>query len=111
MTVAALGIFIYAGIGLLSMFLGGEFLDYAELEKVLPVSREMARYHAMLGVEIGLVLPLPQSCSPFTQTCPRGPPGGRPLICVFGQAMFEDGSILNDLFLERLNYFILRFFF
>ena len=54
MTVAALGIFIYAGIGLLSMFLGGEFLDYAELEKILPVSREMARYHAMLGVEIGV---------------------------------------------------------
>jgi len=54
LTVAALGIFIYAGIGLLPMFLGGEFLDYAELEKVLPVSREMARYHAMLGVEIGV---------------------------------------------------------
>jgi len=52
--VAALGILLYAGIGLLSMFLGGEFLDYAELEKVLPVSREMARYHAMLGVEIGV---------------------------------------------------------
>ena len=54
MLVAALGILLYAGIGLLSMFLGGEFLDYAELEKVLPVSREMARYHAMLGVEIGV---------------------------------------------------------
>lgn len=52
--VAALGIILYAGIGLLSMFLGGEFLDYAELEKVFPVSREMARYHAMLGVEIGV---------------------------------------------------------
>ena len=26
-----LGIFLYAGIGLLSMFLGGEFLDYSEL--------------------------------------------------------------------------------
>ena len=33
-----------------SMFLGGEFLD---LTKTLLVSREMARYHAMLGVEIG----------------------------------------------------------
>jgi len=54
MIVAALGIILYGGIGLLSMFLGGEFLDYAELEKVLPVSREMARYHAMLGVEIGV---------------------------------------------------------
>jgi multicomponent Na+:H+ antiporter subunit B len=52
--VAALGILLYAGIGVLSMALGGEFLDYAELEKVLPVSREMARYHAMLGVEIGV---------------------------------------------------------
>ena len=54
MIVAALGIILYGGIGLLSMFLGGEFLDYAELEKVLPVSREMARYHAMLGAEIGV---------------------------------------------------------
>lgn len=54
MTVAALGILIYAGIGLLSMALGGEFLDYAELHKILPVSPEMARYHAMLGVEIGV---------------------------------------------------------
>ena len=52
--VAALGIVLYAGIGFLSMLLGGEFLDYAELEKILPVSREMARYHAMLGVEIGV---------------------------------------------------------
>jgi multicomponent Na+:H+ antiporter subunit B len=54
--VAALGIVVYAGIGFLSMVLGGEFLDYAELQKVLPVSREMARYHAMLGVEIGVGL-------------------------------------------------------
>lgn len=51
---AGVGILIYAGIGLLSMLLGGEFLDYAELSHVLPVSREMARYHAMLGVEIGV---------------------------------------------------------
>tara|TARA_B100000161_G_scaffold262754_1_gene233058 strand:+ start:49 stop:798 length:750 start_codon:yes stop_codon:yes gene_type:complete len=54
--VAALGIVLYGGIGLLSMFLGGEFLDYAELANILPVSREMARYHAMLGVEIGVGL-------------------------------------------------------
>ena len=51
-----LGIFLYAGIGLLSMFLGGEFLDYSELANIFPVSREMARYHAMLGVEIGVGL-------------------------------------------------------
>jgi multicomponent Na+:H+ antiporter subunit B len=54
MGVAAAGILIYAGIGFFSMLLGGEFLDYAELERILPVSREMARYHAMLGVEIGV---------------------------------------------------------
>ena len=53
-TVAGLGILIYAGIGLASMFFGGEFLDYAHLAKILPVSPEMARYHAMLGVEIGV---------------------------------------------------------
>jgi multicomponent Na+:H+ antiporter subunit B len=52
--VAGLGILIYAGIGLFSMILGGEFLDYAHLAKILPVSPEMARYHAMLGVEIGV---------------------------------------------------------
>ena len=51
---AGVGILIYAGIGLLSMILGGEFLDYAELSRILPVSREMARYYAMLGVEIGV---------------------------------------------------------
>ncbi len=51
---AGVGILIYAGIGLLSMMLGGEFLDYAELSHILPVSPEMARYHAMLGVEIGV---------------------------------------------------------
>ena len=50
------GIFLYAGIGLLSMFLGGEFLDYSELANIFPVRREMARYHAMLGVEIGVGL-------------------------------------------------------
>ena len=31
-----------------------EIADYAELSRILPVSREMARYHAMLGVEIGV---------------------------------------------------------
>jgi multicomponent Na+:H+ antiporter subunit B len=41
---------------LISMLLGGEFLDYAHLAQILPVSPEMARYHAMLGVEIGVGL-------------------------------------------------------
>ena len=36
------------------MALGGQFLDYAHLAKVLPVSPEMARYHAMLVWKLGL---------------------------------------------------------
>ena len=51
--VAALGIVIYAGIGFLSMFLGESFL-IMPTATVLPVSQEMARYHAMLGVEVGV---------------------------------------------------------
>ena len=65
--IAALGIVIYAGIGFLSMLLGGEFLDYAELEKVLPVSREMARYHAMLEWKSELALQSLRSCLLYTQ--------------------------------------------
>jgi multicomponent Na+:H+ antiporter subunit B len=51
---AGVGILIYAGIGLISMMLGGEFLNYAKLSHLLPFSPEMARYYAMLGVEIGV---------------------------------------------------------
>ena len=47
--VAGLGIILYGGIGLLSMFLGGEFLDYAELANMFPVSREMADIMQCLG--------------------------------------------------------------
>ena len=51
---AALGIVIYAGIGLLALLLGANFLDYAILHKILPTDPIMARSHAMLGVEIGV---------------------------------------------------------
>lgn len=49
-----IGVFIYAGIGLLCVILGGNFLDYSVLHKVLPVDPVKARYMGMLGVEIGV---------------------------------------------------------
>jgi len=48
------GVFIYAGIGLLCVILGGNFLDYSVLYKILPVDPVKARYMGMLGVEIGV---------------------------------------------------------
>ena len=48
------GVFIYAGIGLLCIFLGGKFLDYSVLSKILPVGPEEARSLGILGVEIGV---------------------------------------------------------
>lgn len=51
---SALGIFIYTGIGVLCMFLGGNFLDYGKLSRILPVGPAHARALGMLGVEIGV---------------------------------------------------------
>lgn len=48
------GVFIFAGIGLLCVILGGNFLDYSVLHKILPVDPVKARYMGMLGVEIGV---------------------------------------------------------
>lgn len=48
---AALGIIIFAGHGLLAQARGGNFLDYSALWPDKPI---MARYRAMLGVEIGV---------------------------------------------------------
>ena len=54
-TLAAVGILIYGGIGLLALLLGGNFLDYGVLSKILPATDETwARSHAMLGVETGV---------------------------------------------------------
>ena len=48
------GVFVYAGIGLLCLILGGNFLDYSVLSKILPVGPEEARSLGILGVEIGV---------------------------------------------------------
>jgi len=55
MALACIGIFIYAGFGLLPLFFGRNFLDYGALQKVFFTADEaMARSHSMLGVEIGV---------------------------------------------------------
>lgn len=55
-TVAGLGVLVYAGTGLVCMFLGKNFLDYHILHKLLPADAVKARYHSMLIVEIGVAL-------------------------------------------------------
>lgn len=50
----ALGVFIYAGIGMLCLLLGSEFLDYKALSIILPVDVIYARSLGILFVEIGV---------------------------------------------------------
>lgn len=49
-----LGVFIYAGTGLLCSIYGGNYLDYAALSKLLGVDPVTARSHGILMVEIGV---------------------------------------------------------
>ncbi|MFH1673813.1 MAG: Na(+)/H(+) antiporter subunit B [Pseudomonadota bacterium] len=50
------GVFIYGGIGLLCLILGGNYLDYAELDQILHVGVAQARSLGILGVEVGVGL-------------------------------------------------------
>jgi len=54
LNLAGIGILIYAGFGLASMFLGYNFLVYSILHKIMAATPIEARYHSMLGVEIGV---------------------------------------------------------
>ena len=51
---AAIGVLIYSGTGLLCFLLGGNFLDYSRLAPLLGVDRIMARSHGIFIVEIGV---------------------------------------------------------
>ncbi len=51
---SSVGVLIYAGIGAICMVLGGNFLDYGQLAKILPVDPGHIRAIGMLGVEIGV---------------------------------------------------------
>ena len=51
---ASVGVLIYAGIGVLCMLLGGNFLDYDALVNIVPQLGYKDRYYGMLGIEIGV---------------------------------------------------------
>ena len=53
---SSVGVFIYGGIGLLCLLLGGKYLDYGKLSKILSVDPAKARNLGILGVEIGVAL-------------------------------------------------------
>lgn len=48
------GVILYGGIGLLCLFLGGNYLDYEKLDIFLKVGTPQARSLGILGVEIGV---------------------------------------------------------
>ena len=48
------GVFVFSGTGLLCLLLGGKYLDYSQLAKILPVGPEEARSLGILAVEIGV---------------------------------------------------------
>jgi multicomponent Na+:H+ antiporter subunit B len=50
----SVGVLIYFGTGFLCLLLGGNFLDYKYLARILPVSNMMARSWGILFVEIGV---------------------------------------------------------
>lgn len=56
------GVFIYAGIGVLCLILGGNFLDYAELDKILHVGIPHARSLGILGIEVGVAITVMGAC-------------------------------------------------
>lgn len=49
-----LGVLIYAGIGLICLLLGANYLDYGILHKILPADPVKARALGTLGIEIGV---------------------------------------------------------
>ncbi|NQT54975.1 MAG: Na(+)/H(+) antiporter subunit B [Desulfobacteraceae bacterium] len=54
--ISSIGVLIYAGIGVLCLILGGNYLDYSKLSKILGVTPAEARSLGILGVEIGVAL-------------------------------------------------------
>ncbi len=54
--ISSIGVCIYGGIGVLCLILGGNYLDYGRLSKIIGVEVEEARSLGILGVEIGVAL-------------------------------------------------------
>lgn len=54
--ISSIGVLIYAGTGVLCLILGGNYLDYSRLSKILVVSSDHARSYGILCVEVGVAL-------------------------------------------------------
>lgn len=54
--IGSIGVLIYGGIGVLCLILGGNYLDYSKLSKILHVTPAEARSLGILGIEIGVAL-------------------------------------------------------
>ena len=54
--ISRIGVFIYGGIGVVCLILGGNYLDYGKLSRILNVTPAEARSLGILGVEIGVAL-------------------------------------------------------
>jgi multicomponent Na+:H+ antiporter subunit B len=52
----SLGVMIFAGVGILCLMLGGNYLDYSWLHKLIPVDPVAARSHGIMIIEIGVGL-------------------------------------------------------
>ena len=50
----SLGLIIYSGIGVICLVLGGSYLNYSRLHRILPVNPIDARSMGILGIEIGV---------------------------------------------------------
>jgi len=48
------GLLVYSGIGAICLALGGNYLNYSQLHKILPVDPILARYMGMFGIEVGV---------------------------------------------------------
>lgn len=53
---SVIGVLIYAGIGVVCLFLGKNFLAYAAWSNLLGITELEAHSHGMLGVEIGVAI-------------------------------------------------------
>jgi len=51
---SSVGVLIYAGIGLLCLLLGANYLDYGVLSRILPADPVKARALGTLGIEVGV---------------------------------------------------------
>ena len=54
MILTALGVLIYASVGVACLFMDGNYLDYGALDSILPGDKSYARYYGILLVEIGV---------------------------------------------------------